>query len=89
MKTPVLGGGVKWVHPGDRAGDMNPLAPFFEHQGFAMLDGGLSTQLERVGADLEGELWTSRVLIERPDLVALAHRQFLEGRADVLATATY
>ena len=68
---------------------MNPLAPFFEHQGFAMLDGGLSTQLERVGADLEGELWTSRVLIERPDLVALAHRQFLEGGADVLATATY
>lgn len=54
-----------------------------------MLDGGLSTQLEQVGADLEGELWTSRVLIERPDLVALAHRQFLEGGADVLATATY
>ena len=68
---------------------MNPLAPFFEKQGFAMLDGGLSTQLERVGAELEGELWTSRVLIERPDLVALAHRQFLEGGADLLATATY
>lgn len=68
---------------------MNPLEPFFEQQGFAMLDGGLSTQLEHVGADLSGELWTSRVLIERPDLVALAHRQFLEHGSDILATATY
>ena len=54
-----------------------------------MLDGGLSTQWERIGADLSGELWTSRVLLDRPDLVETAHRQFLEGGADIIATATY
>ena len=68
---------------------MNPLAPFFEKYGFAMLDGGLSTQLERLGANMEGELWTSRVLVERPDLLQTACRQFLENGADVIATATY
>ena len=62
---------------------MNPLAPFFEKYGFAMLDGGLSTQLERLGANMEGELWTSRVLVERPDLLQTACRQFLEKGAEV------
>lgn len=68
---------------------MNPLSPFFEQQGFAMLDGGLSTQLERNGADLSGELWTSRVLVDSPEKISKAHYQFLEGGADVIATATY
>lgn len=54
-----------------------------------MLDGGLSTQLELNGADLSGELWTSRVLIDQPALVEKAHLQFLEAGADVIATATY
>ena len=60
-----------------------------EKQGFVMLDGGLSTQLELNGADLSGALWTSRVLIDHPGLVVDAQRQFLEAGADVIATATY
>ncbi|MEE4216571.1 MAG: homocysteine S-methyltransferase [Xanthomonadales bacterium] len=68
---------------------MNPLKPFFDKQGFAMLDGGLSTQLELNGADLSGALWTTRVLIDQPALVVDAQRQFLEAGADVIATATY
>ena len=68
---------------------MNPIDPFLEQQGFALLDGGLSTQLERLGANLEGELWTSQVLLDRPDLVEKAHWQFLEGGADIIASATY
>ena len=68
---------------------MNPLAPFFEHNGFVLLDGGLSTQLERHGANLAGELWTTRVLLETPDKLRAAHRDFLEAGADVIASATY
>jgi homocysteine S-methyltransferase len=68
---------------------MSPLAPFLEDFGFVMLDGGLSTQLERLGADLGGELWTSRVLLERPELVLRAHTDFLSAGADIIATSTY
>jgi homocysteine S-methyltransferase len=68
---------------------MNPLKPIIDSNGYAMLDGGLSTQLERLGAKLEGELWTSRVLIDQPGLVSQAHRAFLEAGADIIATATY
>ncbi len=68
---------------------MSPLAPFLQDAGFVMLDGGLSTQLERLGADLGGELWTSRVLLERPELVLRAHTDFLRAGADIIATSTY
>jgi homocysteine S-methyltransferase len=68
---------------------MNPLAPFLEHHGFVLLDGGLSTQLERHGANLAGELWTTRVLLEAPDKLRAAHRDFLAAGADVIASATY
>ncbi|MBT8040573.1 MAG: homocysteine S-methyltransferase [Gammaproteobacteria bacterium] len=68
---------------------MNPLTPFLQQQGFVMLDGGLSTQLERLGADITGELWTFRVLLEQPELLERAHAAFLDGGADIVATASY
>ena len=68
---------------------MNPLAPFLEKFGFAMLDGGISTELERHGADLDDPLWTSRVLLDAPGLIDAMHRAFLENGADVIATTTY
>ena len=68
---------------------MNPLAPFLERNDFVLLDGGLSTQLERHGANLAGELWTTRVLLEAPEILRAAHRDFLEAGADVIASATY
>lgn len=68
---------------------MNPLAPFLERNGFVLLDGGLSTQLERHGAVLAGELWTTRVLLDAPGTLRAAHRDFLEAGADVIASATY
>ena len=54
-----------------------------------MLDGGLSTQLERRGADLSGALWTARVLIDDPTLLQQVHIDFLEAGADIIASATY
>jgi len=68
---------------------MNPLAPFVRQFGFAMLDGGLSTELERQGADLDDPLWTSRVLLDDPDRIRAMHRAFLASGADVIATVTY
>jgi homocysteine S-methyltransferase len=68
---------------------MNPLAPFLQTFGFAMLDGGASTELERQGADLDDPLWTSRVLLDAPDRIRAMHRAFLASGADVIATVTY
>lgn len=54
-----------------------------------MLDGGLATEMERKGADLDDDLWSARMLIEAPELIRMVHCDFLRAGADVIATATY
>ena len=58
-------------------------------RGTLILDGGLSTQLELGGADLQNPLWSANVLLEDPEAVRAAHVAFLEAGADVLITASY
>ncbi len=67
----------------------NPLQTILDNQGFAMLDGGLATEMEKHGADLDDDLWSARMLIEAPELVRQVHADFLDAGADVIATATY
>ncbi|WP_405790995.1 homocysteine S-methyltransferase [Streptomyces sp. NBC_00029] len=54
-----------------------------------LLDGGLSNQLAAQGCDLSGDLWTGRVLAERPDQVEAAHAAYARAGAEVLITASY
>jgi homocysteine S-methyltransferase len=54
-----------------------------------LLDGGLSTALEARGHAVGGILWTGDLLMSDPDAVAQAHRDFVEGGADVLITGSY
>ena len=54
-----------------------------------VLDGGLSTALEEVGADIGGPLWTARAVLESPDLLEEAHRRFVNAGATVITTASY
>lgn len=54
-----------------------------------MLDGGLATELENRGADLNHFLWSARLLAEAPGLIEAVHGDYLAAGADVIATATY
>jgi homocysteine S-methyltransferase len=54
-----------------------------------LIDGGLSTELERLGAKIEGELWTGRALLDDPSLVASAHRAFALAGAEVVISSSY
>jgi S-methylmethionine-dependent homocysteine/selenocysteine methylase len=54
-----------------------------------VIDGGLSTELERLGAKIQGELWTGRALLEDPDLVRQAHRAFALAGAEVVISSSY
>ena len=47
------------------------------------LDGGLSTALEELGADLSSSLWTARLLIDSPGTIAAAHRAYFAAGARV------
>jgi homocysteine S-methyltransferase len=54
-----------------------------------VLDGGLSTELERAGQDLSGQLWSARLLRDAPEAVLSAHRSFVAAGARALTTASY
>jgi homocysteine S-methyltransferase len=67
----------------------NRLQELLGQQGFVVLDGGLATELENHGADLDHFLWSARVLDEEPELIREVHEDYLAAGADVIATATY
>ena len=63
--------------------------PFASHPGVVVLDGGLATELEACGADLSDELWSARLLLDDPDLIADVHRAYVDAGADVVIGASY
>jgi homocysteine S-methyltransferase len=54
-----------------------------------IIDGGLSTELENLGAKFEGPLWTGRTLLDDPALIEQAHRNYIQAGAKVLITSSY
>ncbi|WP_338895434.1 homocysteine S-methyltransferase [Streptomyces sp. TG1A-60] len=57
--------------------------------GVLVLDGGMSNQLESAGHDLSDELWSARLLAERPEAITEAHLAYFEAGADVAITSSY
>jgi homocysteine S-methyltransferase len=54
-----------------------------------LLDGGLATELERRGIDLDTELWSAALLRDDPQAIVDVHRSYLEAGADCLISASY
>ncbi|WP_416978323.1 homocysteine S-methyltransferase [Streptomyces sp. T028] len=57
--------------------------------GTVVLDGGMSNQLESAGHDLSDELWSARLLAERPEAITEAHLAYFEAGANVAITSSY
>ena len=54
-----------------------------------ILDGGLATEFEARGCDLNDPLWSAKVLLEDPDLVRAVHLDYLRAGADCITSASY
>ena len=67
----------------------NPLKPILGSDGVLVLDGGLATELESRGFDLDHPLWSARLLRAAPEAIAAVHRSYLDAGADVISTASY
>jgi homocysteine S-methyltransferase len=67
----------------------NPLQLFLDRFGVVILDGAMATELERRGADLNGPLWSAKVLLEYPSLIRRVHYDYFAAGADVATTASY
>ncbi len=69
--------------------ETDPIQPFLETQGFLVVDGGLASELERVGHDLDDSLWSAKLLLEAPEAIVGVHRSYLEAGADCIISASY
>ena len=65
------------------------LASIFENNKIMIIDGSMSTPLERLGADLNDSLWTAKVLREQPELIKKVHMDYFRAGADCGITASY
>ncbi|WVT76475.1 homocysteine S-methyltransferase family protein (plasmid) [Sinorhizobium chiapasense] len=54
-----------------------------------ILDGGMSRELIRLGAELRQPEWSALALMEAPDVVRRVHEEFIVAGADVITTNSY
>jgi len=54
-----------------------------------LLDGGLATELESMGHELNDKLWSARLLLEQPDVIIEAHLHYLRAGAQCIISASY
>ena len=69
--------------------DTNSIEALLNVQGVLVLDGGLATELERAGHDLDHPLWSARLLTTDPAAIRNVHSAYLHAGADCLITASY
>ena len=69
--------------------DISPIDPFLKEQGVLILDGGLATELENHGHDLNHRLWSARLMISSASEIQAVHRSYLEAGADCIISASY
>jgi len=54
-----------------------------------VLDGGLATELEVRGCNIDDPLWSAKVLLEDPSVIRDVHHDYLAAGADCIMSASY
>ena len=54
-----------------------------------LLDGGMGQELRQRSRQPASPLWSAQVLMDEPDLVVAAHRDFIAAGADIITTSNY
>lgn len=68
---------------------MNPIASILDRHPVLVIDGALATELERRGFDLKDDLWSAKILLEKPEAIKQLHYDYFKAGADCAITASY
>lgn len=68
---------------------MNPIQNILNGFPLMILDGAFATELEKRGCDLNHSLWSAKVLMESPEMIAEVHTDYIDAGADCVITASY
>ena len=61
----------------------------FSSNEVVILDGGMGSELEKLGASIDKDLWSGRCSIDSPEIVHEVHQNFVNSGVDVITTNTY
>ncbi len=67
----------------------NRIQQVIEEAGYFLLDGGLATEMERLGFNLDTDLWSAAALTAQPDLVSAVHEKYLSAGSRCVTSASY
>lgn len=67
----------------------HPLKELIERNGAAVIDGAMSTALERLGCNLNNRLWSALVLLQSPEKIRQVHRDYFDAGANIAITSSY
>lgn len=65
------------------------VAGILSESGYLLLDGGLATELEGLGVNLDTPLWSAAALNEQPALIREVHLAYLAAGARCISSASY
>ncbi|MDO4900245.1 homocysteine S-methyltransferase [Actinomyces sp.] len=65
------------------------LTSLLAQRGTIVLDGAMATELEKLGVDTSGPLWSALAMQDAPEAILAVHRSFFAAGADVATTNTY
>src|SRR5579871_5428671 len=54
-----------------------------------VLDGGMASELEYLGAHIDGPLWSAHVLEDAPEKILAVHSAYIAAGAQCIETASY
>lgn len=77
---------VSGADPNSEAGSV---ASLLRGRRAILIDGGLATQCEAMGCNIDGELWSAVLLQSDPRALVDAHRAYLDAGAEIIITASY
>jgi len=67
----------------------SPIEPFLARQNALIIDGGLATELEEMGFELNTALWSAHLLSTHPNAIRDVHHSYLAAGADCIIAASY
>ena len=65
------------------------MAGIFSKEHILLLDGGLATELEAMGHDINHMLWSAKLLLENPQAIVDAHLAYLRAGAQCIISASH
>ena len=68
---------------------MGTFKVLLENQDVLILHGALGTELEALGYDISGKLWSAKYLLEEPSIIQEIHETYIRAGADLVTTSSY